>query len=38
MKELKIEELPVLRTYKKGTMTWEQKGFIEKAEVVKKLN
>lgn len=38
MKELKIEELPILRTYNKGTLTWEHKGFIEKAEVVKKLN
>jgi len=38
MKELKIEELPILRTYKKGTLTWEHKGFIEKEEVVKKLN
>jgi thioredoxin len=38
MKELKIEELPVLRTYKNGTLTWEHKGFIEKEEVVKKLN
>jgi thioredoxin len=36
-KELKIDALPVLQLYKNKVLTWTNKGFIEKAEVVKKL-
>ncbi len=37
-KELKIDALPVLMLYKNKALTWENKGFIEKADVVKHLN
>lgn len=36
-KELKIDALPVLQLYKNKTLTWTNTGFIDKAEVVKKL-
>jgi thioredoxin len=37
-KELKIDALPILHIYKNKSLTWINKGFIEKAEVVRKLN
>lgn len=37
-KELKIDALPVLQFYKNKNLTWINEGFIEKAEVVKKLH
>jgi thioredoxin len=37
-KELKIDALPVLQIYKNKNLTWINEGFIEKAEVVKKLH
>ena len=37
-KELKIDDLPVLQIYKNKNLTWINEGFIEKAEVVKKLH
>lgn len=37
-KELKIDALPLLQIYKNKSLTWINKGFIEKAEVVRKLN
>jgi thioredoxin 1 len=37
-KELKIDALPVLMLYKNKALTWENKGFIEKSDVVKHLN
>ncbi|MBS1781871.1 MAG: thioredoxin [Bacteroidetes bacterium] len=36
-KELHIDALPVLQVYKKGKLTWNNSGFIEKAAVVEKL-
>ena len=36
-KELKIDALPVLQLYKNKALTWTNTGFIDKAEVVKKL-
>ncbi len=36
-KELKIDALPVLQIYKNKNLTWINEGFIEKAEVVRKL-
>lgn len=36
-KELKIDALPVLQLYKNKTQTWTNTGFIEKSEVVKRL-
>ncbi len=36
-KELKIDALPVLQLYKNQNLIWKNVGFIEKAEVVKKL-
>ena len=36
-KELGVDALPVLRLYKNKTLTWSNVGFIEKADVVKKL-
>jgi thioredoxin 1 len=36
-KELKIGALPVLQLYKNKTLTWINNGFIEKSEVVKKI-
>lgn len=35
--QLKIDEIPVLRIYQKGKMTWNNTGFIEKKEVVARL-
>ncbi len=35
MKELKIDELPVLQLYKNKTMYWSKKGYTEKDEIVK---
>lgn len=37
-KELNIDALPVLLIYKNKTLTWTHIGFIEKEEVIKKLN
>lgn len=37
LKELGVDELPVLQVYKKKALTWTNKGFIEKTEVVKHL-
>ena len=37
-KELKIDALPVLQIYKNKNLTWINEGFVEKAEVVKKLH
>jgi thioredoxin len=36
-KELKIDVLPVLQLYKNKTLSWTNKGFIEKAKVVAQL-
>jgi thioredoxin 1 len=36
-KALKVDNLPVLQLYKNKMLTWTNTGFIEKAEVVKKL-
>lgn len=36
-KELKIDALPVLQLYKNKQLTWNNQGFIEKADVVKQL-
>lgn len=36
-KELKIDALPVLQLFKNKSITWTNKGFIEKAEVIKQL-
>lgn len=36
-KELKIDALPVLQVYKNKTLTWKNTGYIDKVEVVKKL-
>ncbi len=36
-KELKIDALPVLQLYKNKTLTWKNTGYIDKVEVVKKL-
>jgi len=36
-KEMKIEEIPVLQIYRKGNLTWNHTGFIEKAKVVRQL-
>ena len=37
-KELKIDGLPVLQLYKGQQLTWSNTGYIEKADVVKKIN
>lgn len=37
MKELQIDAIPVLHIYKQNKLTWNQVGFIEKAEVIKHL-
>jgi thioredoxin len=37
VKSFGIQEIPILRVYKKGKMTWEQKGFVEKEVIVKNL-
>lgn len=34
-KDLQIVEIPVLKTYLKGSETWMHKGYIEKADLVK---
>lgn len=36
-KEFKIDALPVLKLYKNKTLAWTNTGFIEKAEVIKRL-
>lgn len=36
-KELKIDALPVLQLYKSKTLEWENTGFIEKSEVLNRL-
>lgn len=36
--ELKIDALPTLQLFKNGMLTWENMGYIEKAEVVSKIN
>ncbi len=37
-KELHIDALPTLSLYKNKSLTWTHTGYIEKAEIVKKLN
>lgn len=37
LKELGVDELPVLQVYKKKALTWTNKGFVEKVEVLKHL-
>lgn len=37
-KELKIDALPTLQLFKNGMLTWENMGYIEKAEVVSQIN
>jgi thioredoxin len=37
-KELKIDELPVLQLYKNKVLTWTNTGFMNKADIVKKLH
>ena len=32
-----IQEIPILRVYKQGKITWEQKGFVEKEVIVNNL-
>ena len=32
-----IQEIPILRVYKHGKVTWEQKGFVEKEAIIKNL-
>lgn len=36
-KELSVDALPVLQIYKNNVLTWSNKGFITKAELVEKL-
>ncbi len=36
-KELKVDALPVLQLYKNKSLVWNNQGFIEKKEVVKKI-
>jgi thioredoxin 1 len=36
-KELNVDALPVLQVYKSNKMTWSNKGYIDKASVVKQL-
>jgi len=36
-KNLKVEEIPVLKIYKNGTETWMHKGLVEKTELIKNL-
>ena len=35
--QLKIAEIPILKTFVKGKETWVHKGYIEKADLVKNL-
>lgn len=37
VKSFGIQEIPILRVYKQGKVTWEQKGLVEKTELVKQL-
>lgn len=37
-KELKIDALPVLHLYKKGKLSWQNTGYINKAGIEKELN
>lgn len=37
VKSFGILEIPILRVYKQGKITWEQKGFVEKEEIKKNL-
>ncbi|MET4082215.1 thioredoxin 1 [Pedobacter sp. UYP30] len=37
MKALKVEGLPVLKLYKKNTLTWDNEGFVEEAVVREKI-
>lgn len=37
LRELKIDELPVLQVYKNKAISWTNTGFVDKAEVVKHL-
>ncbi len=37
VKSFGIQEIPILRVYKQGKVTWEQKGFVEKELIVKNL-
>jgi thioredoxin 1 len=37
VKSFGIQEIPILRVYKQGKVTWEQKGFVEKEVIVRDL-
>ena len=37
VKSFGIQEIPILRIYKQGKITWEQKGFVEKEDIKKNL-
>lgn len=37
VKSFGILEIPILRVYKKGKITWEQKGFVKKEDIKKNL-
>jgi thioredoxin 1 len=37
VKSFGIQEIPILRVYKQGKVTWEQKGFVDKELIVKNL-
>lgn len=37
VKSFGIQEIPILRVYKQGKVTWEQKGFVEKEVIEKNL-
>lgn len=37
VKSFGIQEIPILRVYKQGKITWEQKGFVEKVVIEKNL-
>ena len=37
VKSFGILDIPILRVYKQGKITWEQKGFVEKEEIKKNL-
>ena len=37
VKSFGIQEIPILRVYKQGKITWEQKGFVEMEEIKKNL-
>jgi thioredoxin-like negative regulator of GroEL len=37
VKSFEIQEIPILRVYKQGIVTWEQKGYVEKEIILKNL-